>query len=40
VTFAATIAGRALTFTGEVSGGEMMLKPEGAQNRVTLKRVK
>ena len=39
VMFAAVIAGRTLTFTGEVAGDEMTLRLEGAQNPVTLKRV-
>jgi hypothetical protein len=40
VTFAAVIAGRTRTFTGDVAGVEMSLRPEGAPNPVTLKRVK
>ena len=40
VTFSAVVGGRPLTFTGEVAGDEMTLRPEGAQNSVTLKRVK
>ena len=40
VMFAAVLGGRTLTFTGEVAGDEMTLRLEGAQNPVTLKRVK
>ena len=40
VAFAAVIAGRTLTFTGEVVSDEMALRLEGAQYPVTLKRVK
>ena len=40
LTFVAVIAGRTLTFAGEVTGGEMTLRLEGARNPVTLRRVK
>jgi hypothetical protein len=40
VMFAGVIAGRTLRFTGEVAGDEMTVRLEGAQNRVTLKRVR
>lgn len=40
VMFAAVLGGQTLTFTGEVAGDEMTLRLEGAQNPVTLKRVK
>ena len=40
VAFAAVIAGRTLTFTGEVVSDEMALRLEGAQYPVALKRAK
>jgi hypothetical protein len=40
VTFSAVVGGRTLTFSGEVAGDAMTLRLEGAQNPVTLKRVK